>query len=174
MRASRCGDGRRTTTSGRHLFPAGPSRGSVRLRSADPADPPRINIARLRHPEDMMRMTQATRHARRLSRTPPLAGFVTGAELVSADNEPGSLRVVSTRSPWGLHRASIHVALAGGGRKVLHGEGLGGKGGWMITPVTFLGCPAYIDTHAKMRCGLPAAVTCRYVTNSTESRFKAP
>ena len=40
-------------------------------------------------------------------------------------------------------------------------RGLGGKGGRMITPVTFLGCPAYIDTHAKMRCGLPAAVTCR-------------
>jgi choline dehydrogenase-like flavoprotein len=86
-----------------HLFPAGPfdnatspaggvfgivagllavrSRGSVRLHSADPADPPRINIAHLRHPEDMMRMIQATRHARRLSRTPPLAGFVTSAEL---------------------------------------------------------------------------------------------
>jgi len=57
------------------------SRGSVRLRSADPADPPRIDIAHVRHPEDMTRMIEATRHARRLSRTPPLAGFVTGAEL---------------------------------------------------------------------------------------------
>ena len=57
------------------------SRGSVRLRSADPADRPRIDIAHLRHPEDMTRMIEATRHARRLSRTPPLAGFVTGAEL---------------------------------------------------------------------------------------------
>jgi len=57
------------------------SRGSVRLRSADPADPPRIDIAHLRHPEDMTRMIEVTRHARQLSRTPPLAGFVTGAEL---------------------------------------------------------------------------------------------
>ena len=57
------------------------SRGSVRLRSADLADPPRIDIAHVRHPEDMTRMTEATRHARRLSRTLPLAGFVTGAEL---------------------------------------------------------------------------------------------
>ena len=57
------------------------SRGSVRLRSAGPADPPRIDIAHLRHPEDMTRMIEATRHARRLSRTPPLAGFATGAGL---------------------------------------------------------------------------------------------
>jgi len=35
----------------------------------------------LRHPEDMTRMIEATRHARLLSRTPPLAGFATGAEL---------------------------------------------------------------------------------------------
>jgi choline dehydrogenase len=53
----------------------------VRLRSADPADPPHIDIAHLRHPEDMARMIEATLHARQLSRTPPLAGFVTGAEL---------------------------------------------------------------------------------------------
>ena len=57
------------------------SRGSVRLRSADPADPPRIDIAHLRHPEDVARMVEAALHARRLSRTPPLAGFVTGAEV---------------------------------------------------------------------------------------------
>jgi choline dehydrogenase-like flavoprotein len=41
------------------------SRGSARLRSADPADPARIDIAHLRHPEDMTRMIEATRHARR-------------------------------------------------------------------------------------------------------------
>ena len=57
------------------------SRGSVRLRSADPGDPPHIDVAHLRHREDMARMLEATLEARRLSRTPPLAGFVTGAEL---------------------------------------------------------------------------------------------
>ena len=31
----------------------------MRLRSADPADPPRIDIAHLRHPEDMTRMIDA-------------------------------------------------------------------------------------------------------------------
>jgi choline dehydrogenase len=57
------------------------SRGSVRLRSADPADPPRIDIAHLRDPGDMTRMVEATLQARRLSRTPPLARFVTATEL---------------------------------------------------------------------------------------------
>jgi len=84
-----------------HLFPAGPfgdgpdgggfglvagllsvqSRGAVRLRSASPADPPRIDVAHLRHETDLARMVEATQHARLLSRIPPLAGFVTGAEL---------------------------------------------------------------------------------------------
>jgi len=78
------------------------SRGSVRLRSADPADPPRIDIAHLRHPEDMTRMIEATRQARRLSRTPPLAEFVTGAELapgpaISDDDTAGLARSIRER-----------------------------------------------------------------------------
>ncbi|HXZ71808.1 MAG TPA: GMC oxidoreductase, partial [Streptosporangiaceae bacterium] len=79
------------------------SRGSVRLRSADPADPPRIDIAHLRHPEDMARMIEATLHARALSRTPPLAGFVTGAELapgpaISDDDTAGLARSIRARA----------------------------------------------------------------------------
>jgi choline dehydrogenase len=79
------------------------SRGSVRLRSADPADPPRIDIAHLRHPEDMTRMIEATLHARRLSRTLPLAGFVTGAELtpgpaISDDDTAGLARSIRQRA----------------------------------------------------------------------------
>lgn len=92
-----------------HLFPAGPfdvsrdvspagavfgllaglvaplSRGWVRLRSADPQDPPLIDVAHLRHPDDMSRMIEATLIARAISRTAPLAGLVEGAELA-----PGS------------------------------------------------------------------------------------
>jgi choline dehydrogenase len=84
-----------------HLFPAGPfgdapdgggfglvagllsvqSRGSVRLRSASPADPPHIDVAHLREPADMARMVEAIQHARLLSRTAPLPDFVTGPEL---------------------------------------------------------------------------------------------
>jgi len=57
------------------------SRGSVRLRSRNPVDPPRIDVAHLRDPEDLERMIEATLEARRLSRTPPLADFVLGPEL---------------------------------------------------------------------------------------------
>ena len=57
------------------------SRGWVRLRSADPADPPRINVAHLRHRDDMRRMIEATLIARAISRTDPLAGVVDGTEL---------------------------------------------------------------------------------------------
>jgi choline dehydrogenase len=79
------------------------SRGSVHLRSADPADPPSIDVAHLRHPEDMTRMIEATLHARRLSRTPPLARFVTGAELapgpaISDDDTAGLARSIRERA----------------------------------------------------------------------------
>jgi GMC oxidoreductase len=63
--------GRRGTRHRRRAA-VSPLPGSVRLRSADPADPPRIDAAHLRHPEDMTRMIEAIRHARRLSRIPPL------------------------------------------------------------------------------------------------------
>jgi choline dehydrogenase len=79
------------------------SRGSVRLRSSDPADPPRIDIAHLRHAEDLARMVEATLHARRLSRTAPLAEFVRGAELapgsaISDDDTAGLARSIQSRA----------------------------------------------------------------------------
>jgi choline dehydrogenase len=53
----------------------------VRLRSADPVDPPRIETPLLGCDEDVQRMVDATILARALSRTPPLAGLVTAPEL---------------------------------------------------------------------------------------------
>ncbi len=61
------------------------SRGWVRLRSVDPEDPPRINVAHLREPDDMRRLIEATLIARAMSRTAPLADLVEGEEL-----NPGS------------------------------------------------------------------------------------
>ncbi len=57
------------------------SRGSVRLRSADPLAPPRIDVEHLRDPDDVARLVEATILARRISRAEPLAGLVVGDEL---------------------------------------------------------------------------------------------
>ena len=97
-----------------HLFPAGPfddptapsgatfailtgllaprSRGSVRLRSADPSDPPRIDPAHLREPEDLLRMLAGLREARRIAATPPLAELLPGPEVhpgAAVDDDAG-------------------------------------------------------------------------------------
>ena len=57
------------------------SRGSVRLRSADPAEPPRIDVAHLRAPDDLAAMVEGTVLARKIARTAPLADLVLGPEL---------------------------------------------------------------------------------------------
>jgi choline dehydrogenase len=90
------------------------SRGWVRLRSADPGDPPRIDVAHLRHPVDMARMIEATLIARAISRTGPLAGLIEGAELApgpaiadtDTDALPASIasRVQSYHHPVGTCR----------------------------------------------------------------------
>jgi choline dehydrogenase len=64
------------------------SHGSVRLRSTDPLQPPRIDIAHLRHPDDVTRLVEATLAARRISRTEPLAHLVDGAELAPGPDIP--------------------------------------------------------------------------------------
>jgi choline dehydrogenase len=55
--------------------------GTLRLRSADPLAPPRIDVAHLRDPHDVTRLVEATILARRISRTEPLAELVVGDEL---------------------------------------------------------------------------------------------
>ena len=71
------------------------SRGWVRIRSADPADPPRIDVAHLRHPDDVSRMIEATLIARAISRSAPLSGLIEGPELAPgpaiADGDTGAI-----------------------------------------------------------------------------------
>jgi len=96
------------------------SRGTVRLRSAEPDDPPRIDVGHLRTAEDLRRMVEATRYARRLARTPPLADFVRGAELapgpaIADDDKDGlaasiTARVASYHHPVGTCAMGTHPA----------------------------------------------------------------
>lgn len=70
------------------------SRGSVRLRSADVADPPLIDLGIYRHEEDVRRVAHGVRAARRVAEQPPLRDLlvrerrpgpgVAGAELEAA------------------------------------------------------------------------------------------
>jgi choline dehydrogenase len=91
-----------------HIFPAGPfhadgysptgavqalvlsvvnprSTGWVRLRSADPTAPPRIHLGLLEHSDDMARMIEAVRLARRLGRQPPVRALIAGRELAPGE-----------------------------------------------------------------------------------------
>ena len=78
------------------------SHGRVTLRSTKPTDPPRIDVAHLRHRDDLARMVEAIVAARRIARTEPLAGLITGDELFPgpaiADNDiDGLARAISER-----------------------------------------------------------------------------
>jgi hypothetical protein len=43
----------------------------------------------------------------------------------------------------------------------------------MQTSVMFLDCPAYMDDHGTMRCGLPAAVQYWYTVESTDGPLES-
>jgi hypothetical protein len=38
----------------------------------------------------------------------------------------------------------------------------------MSGQIMFLDCPAYLDAEGDVRCGLPAAISCRFVMSSTD------
>ena len=62
------------------------SRGSVRLRSPDPSEPPLIDPAYLRHPDDLARMVEATQAARRIRRTSPLSDLIPDEEIAPGES----------------------------------------------------------------------------------------
>ena len=73
------------------------SRGHVRLRSADPADTPRITMNLLADPADMAGMLRALEVSRSIYRQQPMAGLIRrellpGAELASATDLTGYIR----------------------------------------------------------------------------------
>jgi choline dehydrogenase len=78
------------------------SRGRVTLRSTKPTDPPRIDVAHLRHSNDLARMVEAMVAARRIARTEPLASLIAGEELhpgpaIADDDLDGLARSISER-----------------------------------------------------------------------------
>ena len=53
-------------------------------------------------------------------------------------------------------------------------EGLAEKRGPLMTDETmFLDCPAYLDRHGTVRCGLPAEVEDRYTMTSTDGPLES-
>ncbi|MDB5576364.1 MAG: glucose-methanol-choline oxidoreductase [Bradyrhizobium sp.] len=60
------------------------SRGSVRLRSADPNDDPLVDLGWLSHPDDGARMVRALRYLREIAATHPLA------EILEEERLPGA------------------------------------------------------------------------------------
>ena len=92
------------------------SRGTVRLRSADPEDPPVIETPLLKDDEDVERMVDAIRLARALSRTPPLSSFATAPELAPgpgiADNDHAGL-VASIRGRVGSYHHPVGTCAMG-------------------------------------------------------------
>jgi choline dehydrogenase len=113
-------DGAATPTGGAFGIVTGllspTSRGSVRLRSADPLDSPRIDIGLLRTQDDVQRMVEATRHARHLSRRSPLADFVQGDELAPgpsiADEDDAGL-AASIRARVGSYHHPVGTCAMG-------------------------------------------------------------
>jgi choline dehydrogenase len=81
------------------------SRGSVRLRSADPAAAPRIDLGYFREPSDLDRLAEAVARAREAARAPAVTELSGGTELAPGadDGAGGSLRGWIRRSVWTYH-----------------------------------------------------------------------
>jgi choline dehydrogenase len=95
------------------------SRGSLRLRSPNPAEAPVIDPGYFTHPDDMARMIEAVRAARQLSRTPPLS------ELTVQELYPGQLRY----RRFGSGGAGAGRQLSPSGEYLPHGASYGCDGG---------------------------------------------
>jgi choline dehydrogenase len=83
------------------------SRGWLKLRSADPAAPPRIDPAYLQDSADLRRMGEVVREARRLCRHAPLTDLIGAAESASgadvADEDESTLGAVLRSSVETYH-----------------------------------------------------------------------
>jgi choline dehydrogenase len=79
------------------------SRGRLRLRAADPAAAPSIEVGLLTHPDDLTGMLAGVRAARRLARTGPLA------DLLDEERFPGAAVAEEGPGLEGAVRAGVDV-----------------------------------------------------------------
>lgn len=75
------------------------SRGSVRLRSANPDDMPIIDLGLYTHPDDAHKVAEAVRIARRLAATPPLSDLLAGERAPGPDVADDDLADAVRRAP---------------------------------------------------------------------------
>lgn len=89
------------------------SRGTVKLASADPAAAPRIRLNLLQDPQDVARMIEGVRSARRIGAQPPLAELASGPEQWAGagveDDEELAKAVKS--AAWTYHHAAGTCAM---------------------------------------------------------------
>jgi choline dehydrogenase len=74
------------------------SRGRVWLRSADPADPPHIDLGHLRERTDLDRLVEAMHRARRVAAVPPLRALVHGGTILNP--EPAAWAADAAVARW--------------------------------------------------------------------------
>ncbi len=74
------------------------SRGRVWLRSANPADPPRIDLGHLREQSDVDRLVEAMQRARQVVNTPPMRDLVPKTAIFAP--EPKAWAVSQTLAGW--------------------------------------------------------------------------
>jgi choline dehydrogenase-like flavoprotein len=89
------------------------SRGTVRLRSSDPRDAPRIDLGLLNDPDDMARMLDAIRIARRLAAIEPLRGLLGDALMPGADASDDDALAAAVRSACEIYHHPVGTCRMG-------------------------------------------------------------
>jgi choline dehydrogenase len=88
-------------------------RGTVRLRSSDPRDAPRIDLGLLTDPDDMARMLDAIRIARRLAAIEPLRGVLGDELMPGADASDDDALAAAVRSGCEIYHHPVGTCRMG-------------------------------------------------------------
>jgi choline dehydrogenase len=89
------------------------SRGTVRLRSADPHDAPRIDLGLLTHDADMPRMLDAVRIARRVAATEPLRDLLGVQMMPGADTSTDEALAAAVRAGCEIYQHPVGTCRMG-------------------------------------------------------------